>query len=82
MDEEVTGFKDFAKSLNRGMKDSMKKAVVDGIVNDRWIAKMVGKITKKLETAMGDVGYSGNIPVALATYRLPEDHTENLKLLA
>jgi len=30
---------------------------------------MVGKITKKLETAQGDVGYSGNIPVQLEHYR-------------
>jgi hypothetical protein len=43
--------------------------VVDGVVNDRWIAKLVGKITKKLEAARGDVGYSGDIPVPLEVYR-------------
>ena len=30
---------------------------------------MVGKITKKLETAHGDVGYAGAIPVSLKPYR-------------
>lgn len=81
MDDEVQGFKEFAKSLNKGVKDGMKKAVVDGVVNDRWIAKMVGKITKKLETAQGELGYSGDIPVALALYRLPEGHKESDKIL-
>ena len=36
---------------------------------NRWIAKMVGKITRKLEEARGDVGYSGDIPVPLEKYR-------------
>jgi hypothetical protein len=82
MDQEVNGFRDFTKSLKQGMKDSMKKAVVDGIVNDRWIAKMVGKITKKLETAQGEVGWAGDIPVKLGIYRLPDGHEESSKLLA
>lgn len=47
----------------------MKKAAIEGIVNDQWIAKMVGKVTKLLETAMGDVGYTGSLPVSLAPYR-------------
>lgn len=63
------GFKDFARNLNHATKDSFKKAVVGGVVNDKWIAKLVGKVTKMLETAQGDVGYSGNIPVALKPYR-------------
>lgn len=82
MEEEMSGIKDFAKSLNRTMKDGMKKAMVDGVVNDRWIAKLVGKITAKLQTVQGDIGYSGDIPVALAPYRLPEGHIETRKLLA
>lgn len=81
MDHEITGIKDFSKSLSKGMKDGMKKAVVGGIVNDQWIAKMVAKITKKLETAQGDVGYSGNIPVVLGPYRLPDGHVELTKIL-
>ena len=82
MDQEVSGFKDFTHSLHRGMKENMKKVVVDSIVNDRWIAKLVGKITQKLETTQGDVGYSGNIPVALEAYRLPEHSKEVKKWLA
>lgn len=35
----------------------------------RWIAKMVGKIAKHLESAMGDVGYSGDLPISLEPYR-------------
>lgn len=82
MDREVTGLRDFGHSLSKGMKDGMKKAVVGGIVNDQWIAKMVSKVTKKLETAQGDVGYSGSIPIALEAYRLEEGHPELSKLLA
>jgi len=82
MDREVTGVKDFFGNVNKSMKDGMKKAMVDGVVSDRWIAKLVGKITKKLETAQGDVGYSGNIPVALGIYRLPEGSPEANKILA
>lgn len=82
MDREVTGLRDFGHSLSKGMKDGMKKAVVGGIVNDQWIAKMVSKVTKQLETAQGDVGYSGSIPVALGPYRLEEGHPELSKLLA
>lgn len=82
MDREVSGIKDFSKNLSKGMKDGMKKAVVGGIVNDQWIAKMVAKVTKKLETAQGDLGYSGNIPVLLGPYRLPEGHVELSKILA
>jgi hypothetical protein len=38
-------------------------------VNDNWLAKLVWKITKMLEMAQGDIGYSGNIPVELEKYR-------------
>lgn len=82
MDEEVSGFKDFTRNLHKATKEGMKKAVVGGIVNDKWIAKMVGKICKTLETAQGDVGYSGNIPVALEEYRAAEGVTLPSKLLA
>lgn len=63
------GLRDISKAFGLGVKDSMKKVAVDVMANDKWIAKLVGKITKKLETAMGDIGYSGNIPVALDIYR-------------
>lgn len=64
-----SGFKQFAKGLGTDMKDSMRRIAVDAATNDRWIAKLVGKVTKKLEMMQGDVGYSGDIPVALAPYR-------------
>ncbi|TVY36190.1 hypothetical protein LOCC1_G006128, partial [Lachnellula occidentalis] len=69
MDEEVHGIKQFSKALRGGLKEGVKKVVVDGVVNDRWIAKIVGKVTRKLETARGEAGYSGDIPVQLAVYR-------------
>ncbi|KFZ16936.1 hypothetical protein V502_04823 [Pseudogymnoascus sp. VKM F-4520 (FW-2644)] len=81
MENEVSGLRDFTKALNKTAKEGIKKAVVSGVVNDRWIAKLVGKITKKLETAHGDVGYSTGIPVALEGYRKPYLETEGDKLL-
>ncbi|WWC71785.1 uncharacterized protein I206_105744 [Kwoniella pini CBS 10737] len=82
MEAKMSGIKEFGHALSKGMKDSVKKTVVDGIVNDKWIAKMVGKITRKLEEAQGDVGYSGDIPVKLEKYRLPEGHPEMNKILS
>jgi hypothetical protein len=69
MDKEVSSFKEFGQALKGGMKGGIKKAMVDGVVNARWIAELVGKITKKLEHAQDDVGYSENIPVPLEKYR-------------
>ncbi|KAG0648881.1 hypothetical protein D0Z07_4633 [Hyphodiscus hymeniophilus] len=82
MDEEVHGVAEFAGALKGRVKEGVKKAVVDGIVNDRWIAKMVGKLTTKLEEARGDLGYSGDIPVELGLYRNEGwNKTEGEKLL-
>lgn len=81
MENEVSGLKDFTKALNKTAKGGIKKAVVSGVVNDRWIARLVGKITKKLETAHGDLGYSTGIPVVLGGYRKPYLETEGDKLL-
>ena len=82
MEGEYTGLKDFTRNLNRATRDSMKKAVVGGIVNAQWIAKMVGKICRRLETAQGDIGYSGAIPVALDDYRPANGQRLPSKLLA
>ena len=57
------------KDFHQNTLDNMKKAVVNVAVNDRWIAKMVGKIATHLAKAQGDVGYSGGIPVELKGYR-------------
>ena len=59
----------------------MKKAVVDRIVNDRLIAKMVGKITQKLGMAQEEVGWASDIHAKLENYRLPEGHREMFKVL-
>jgi hypothetical protein len=40
MDEEVHGIREFGKALRGGLKEGVKKAVVDGVVNERWIAKV------------------------------------------
>jgi hypothetical protein len=61
--------KDFAKELHQSTKDGMKKAAVGSLVNDRWIARMVGKVAATLQKAQGDIGYSGSIPVPLEPYR-------------
>lgn len=61
--------KSIAKDLNTNTRDGMKKAMVGGLVNDRWIAKLVGKTAAMLKEAQGDVGYSGDVPIALAPYR-------------
>ncbi|KAK4687559.1 hypothetical protein P7C73_g2569, partial [Tremellales sp. Uapishka_1] len=82
MEQKLSGIKEFSHALSKGVKDGMKKTVVDGIISDRWIAKMVGKITTMLEEAQGDVGYSGDIPVKLEKYRLPEGHPEMKKIFA
>jgi hypothetical protein len=68
-DEDVNKIVGFGRKVKGGLKDGAKRTVVGGVVNDRWIAKMVGKVTKRLETARGEVGYSGDLPVALEVYR-------------
>ncbi|EMC94099.1 hypothetical protein BAUCODRAFT_36569 [Baudoinia panamericana UAMH 10762] len=62
-------FREFASDIKRTTTGGMKKAVIGGIVNDRWIAKMVGKVAARLERAQGDLGYSGEVPIALEPYR-------------
>lgn len=79
-----THFKDSMKAFNSNLKDSIKtmnkkvntgvektwrRGIVGGMANDRWIAKLVGKVVKTLETVRGDVGYSGVIPIPLKPYR-------------
>ncbi|KAK5075612.1 hypothetical protein LTS08_001320 [Lithohypha guttulata] len=61
--------KTFMQEVQQNTRDGMKKAVVGSMVNDRWIAKLVGKVAANLERAQGDLGYSGGIPVALEDYR-------------
>lgn len=77
---EDKSFKSFLRKMDTGFKDAgqktaagMRKAgvsTVSAMANDRWIARLVGKVTRKLEKAQGEVGYSGNVPIALAPYRV------------
>ncbi|KAF2157458.1 hypothetical protein K461DRAFT_235699 [Myriangium duriaei CBS 260.36] len=69
VEKETSGFRQLAKGFGADMRDSIRRVAIDAATNDRWIAKLVGKVTKNLETAMGDVGYSGDIPVPLEIYR-------------
>lgn len=69
LDKEVHGFREFTKAVRSDLNDKMRRVAVDAAANDKWIAKLVGKVTKKLETMQGDVGYSGDLPVPLDVYR-------------
>lgn len=40
MDEEVHGIREFGRALRGGFKEGVKKVVVDGVVNERWISKV------------------------------------------
>ncbi|KAK6082303.1 hypothetical protein SCUP515_02595 [Seiridium cupressi] len=73
-----TTIKEFAKEIHQNTKDGMKKAVVGGLINDRWIARIVGKTAATLQKAQGDLGYSGGIPIPLAPYRGTEDMPSKL----
>ena len=83
------GFKNFLKKVDSGFKEAGNKTVVgmrkaghstvSAMANDRWIARLVGKVTRKLENAQGEVGYSTEVPIPLAKLRLlHEDATKIL----
>lgn len=67
--KDVKGFRQLTKAIKTEVSTGMQRVAIDAAANDRWIAKLVGKVTRKLEMMQGDVGYSGDIPVALAVYR-------------
>lgn len=77
-------FKVSVKALNKkaatGMEKTWRRGIVGGMANDRWIAKLVGKVTRLLETVRGDVGYSVDVPVPLAPYRAAAE--DDAKILA
>ena len=66
--ESETSVKDLAHGLPADTKDKMK-SVVNSMVNDGWVANIVGQVADKLEQAQGDLGWSGAIPVPLEPYR-------------
>lgn len=72
--------RDLTGALNLKMKYGFAKAV---LASDQWLARLTGKIMKGLEEVSGDVGYSGDIPVGLGSYRETGwFETEGGKLLA
>ncbi|KAF2630810.1 hypothetical protein BU25DRAFT_408085 [Macroventuria anomochaeta] len=86
---EDKSFKAFLRKVDTGFKDASQKtaagmrkagvSTVSAMANDRWIARLVGKVTRKLEKAQGEVGYSGDVPIALAPYRAR--HEDDAKIL-
>lgn len=62
--------------MNYKARKAIKKTLVSATVDDKWIAKMVGKVTKKLEEARGDIGYAGDIKVPLGHCRSGEEARE------
>ncbi|KAH7356128.1 hypothetical protein BKA66DRAFT_501832 [Pyrenochaeta sp. MPI-SDFR-AT-0127] len=86
---EDKSFKGFLKKVDSGFKEAGNKTIVgmrkaghntvSAMANDRWIARLVGKVTRKLEKAQGEVGYSGEVPIPLAKYR--QRHESESKIL-
>ncbi|KAJ1323361.1 hypothetical protein MN608_11510 [Microdochium nivale] len=76
---DASGFRELLKKVDTGIKttsvktvEGMRKAglsTLSAMANDRWIAALVGKVTRKLESAQGEVGYSFDLPVPLAEAR-------------
>ena len=84
-----SNFREFMKKVDTGFKttsvktvEGMRKAglsTLSAMANDRWIAALVGKVTKNLESAQGELGYSFDLPVPLAEAR--SKHESLTKLL-
>lgn len=66
------------RKMGTDVRKGVKRVAVDAVANDRWIAKLVGKVTKKLEVAKGDIGYSGGVPISLTPYRAAAEKTTKL----
>lgn len=81
LEKDISSLKDLTAGINQSMKDGMKKLAIEGMMNDAWLAKIAGKIARNLEKAHGDVGYSGDIPVALKDYRPRNEAMEPTKLM-
>ncbi|KAK1914738.1 hypothetical protein P3342_010727 [Pyrenophora teres f. teres] len=70
---EDKSFRTFLKKVDTGFKEASNKTMVGmrkagqntvhAMANDRWIARLVGKVTRKLEKAQGEVGYSIDFPL-------------------
>ncbi|XP_014557389.1 hypothetical protein COCVIDRAFT_97194 [Bipolaris victoriae FI3] len=77
---EDKSFKAFLKKVDTGFKEASNKTMVGmrkagqttvhAMANDRWIARLVGKVTRKMEKVQGELGYSVDVPIPLAKYRV------------
>lgn len=85
---EDKSFKAFLKKVDSGFKEASNKTMVGmrkagqntvhAMANDRWIARLVGKVTRKLEKVQGEFGYSGDVPIPLDKYRVRHEFEEKL----
>lgn len=83
-----SGFKELLKKVDTGFKATsamtvkgMRKAgssTLSAMANDRWIAALVGKVTRKLEKAQGEIGYSFDLPVPLVEARSKHEFATKL----
>jgi hypothetical protein len=85
---EDKSFKAFLKKVDTGFKEASNKTMVGmrkagqntvhAMANDRWIARLVGKVTRKMEKFQGELGYSVDVPIALAKYRVRHEFEQKL----
>ncbi|GAO17316.1 uncharacterized protein UV8b_05544 [Ustilaginoidea virens] len=64
---DVPTLKEIPGALNQKVKEKFKKVIIS---TDQRLAKLVGRVMRKLEQVNGDLGYTGNIAVQLKEYRM------------
>ncbi|KAF2741799.1 hypothetical protein M011DRAFT_413823 [Sporormia fimetaria CBS 119925] len=72
------------KEAKVNMRDGMRKAglsTASAMANDRWIAKLVGRLLRKLEKARGEVGYAFDVPIWLGEFRESYKWEDEVKIL-
>ncbi|USP76383.1 hypothetical protein yc1106_03657 [Curvularia clavata] len=85
---EDKSFKAFLKRVDTGLKEASNKTMVNmrkagqstvhAMANDRWIARLVGKVTRKMEKVQGELGYSVDVPIPLDKYRVRHEFEQKL----
>lgn len=81
-------FKAFLRKVDSGFKEASNKTMVGmrkagqstvhAMANDRWIARLVGKVTRKMEKVQGELGYSVDVPIPLEKYRVRHEFEQKL----
>lgn len=84
-------FKSFLQKIDTGLReakfgarDTTRKlwhGTASAVANDRWIAKMVGKLLRKLERARGEVGYAVDVKLGLEEWRVSPKWEDEGKIL-